>query len=159
MTLLFRSLILICFLSAASTISTVYSQATKSSKQTSVVTQDSSLIEEFSFQIKDFKLDRQSEHNILKLSVSLRYVTNIANDDYPDYRPMAKDVETFLKTYPIDHDYWEIVNKKLTLMLLQKYPALSRVSCEIEVQPVGESPYVRASRVTRERIDTKPTRK
>src|ERR1044072_6036929 len=75
------------------------------------------LIEEFSFLIKDFKVDHQTELCNLNISISYRYVVNIANPDYPDFRLLAKDVETFLINYPREEDYWEIVNKQLTLFL------------------------------------------
>ena len=52
------------------------------------------LVEEFSFLIKDFKVDHQSELNTLNISISYQYVVNIPNTDYPDFRLLAKDVET-----------------------------------------------------------------
>jgi len=52
------------------------------------------LTEEFSFAIGDFKMDHQGENNNLNISISYRYVANIAKSDYPDFRLLAKDVET-----------------------------------------------------------------
>src|SRR5215813_7610135 len=76
--------------------------------------------EEFSFLIKDFKIDHQGETNTLNIAISYRYVANIANSDYPDFRWLAKDVETLLSNYPNKTDYWEIVNKQLTALLMKK---------------------------------------
>ena len=144
-----------------------YSQTTEapaSSKPARVVSQQrkhsgGDLVEEFSFLIKDFKVDHQSELNTLNISISYRYVVNIPNADYPDFRLLAKDVETLLTNYPNEVDYWEIVNKNLTSLLMQKYPAISRLTSEITADPTRLDPYVRSSRVTRERPATKSMRK
>ena len=109
------------------------------------------LSEEFSFLIRDFKINHQGEINTLNISISYQYVANIANADYPDFRGLAKDVETLLSNYPNKTDYWEIVNKQITALLLKKYPAVTRVTCELKVEPSANVPYSRASRVTRER--------
>ena len=113
-----------------------------------------SLTEEFSFQIKDFKMDHQTQTNNLNISISYRYIANIQKPDYPDFRWLAKDVETLLSNYPNKDDYWEIVNKQITLMLLNKYRGLTTVTCEIKVDPSSLIPYTRTSRVTRNRKRT-----
>lgn len=110
--------------------------------------------EEFSFLIKDFKIDHQGEANTLNISISYRYVANIANADYPDFRWLAKDVETLLGNYPNKTDYWEIVNKQITALLMKKYPALASVTCELKVEPSEHVSYSRSSRVTRARRST-----
>jgi hypothetical protein len=117
------------------------------------------LVEEFSFSIKDFKVDHQSELNTLNISISYRYVVNVPNADYPDFRLLAKDVETLLTNYPNEVDYWEIVNKNLTSLLMNKYPAISRLTSEITADPTRLDPYVRSSRVTRDRPGAKAMRK
>ena len=109
------------------------------------------LSEEFSFLINDFKIDHQGEVNTLNISISYRYRINIANSDYPDFRWLAKDVETLLRNYPNKTDYWEIVNKQITALLMKKYPALSSLTCEVRVSPSPQVPYTRSSRVTRDR--------
>jgi hypothetical protein len=114
-----------------------------------------SLTEEFSFNIRDFKVEHQAEHNVVSISVTMRYVSNVKNTDYPDYRAVAKDIEMFLTNYPNEQDYWEIVNKALTSMLLKKYSSLAMITCEISVDPVTNSPYTRSSRVVRERTTSK----
>jgi hypothetical protein len=117
------------------------------------------LVEEFSFLLKDFKIDHQGETNNLNISISYRYIVNITKAEYPDFRWLARDVETLLTNYPNKDDYWEIVNKRVTSLLLQKYPALTSVTCEIKVDPSRVVPYARSSRVTRERLTTRTNRK
>jgi hypothetical protein len=111
-------------------------------------------VEEFSFQIKDFKMDHQTQTNNLNISISYRYIANIQKPDYPDFRWLAKDVETLLSNYPNKDDYWEIVNKQITSMLLNKYKGITSVTCEIKVDPSSLIPYARTSRVTRTRKRT-----
>ncbi len=122
-------------------------------------TYSQSLTEEFSFQIKDFKMDHQTQTNNLNISISYRYIANIQKPDYPDFRWLAKDIETLLNNYPNKDDYWEIVNKQITSMLLNKYAGITSVTCEIKVDPSSLIPYTRSSRVTRERAPTKSNRK
>lgn len=142
----------------ASSLPLVYSQSSiKKSNQTNIgsqrkVQERGRLVEEFSFLIKDFKVDHQGEHHNLNISISYRYVVNITKAQYPDFRWLAKDVETLLSNYPNEDDYWEIVNKQLTSLLLKKYPALMSVTSELKVDPSPLVPYIRSSRVTRERL-------
>ena len=118
-----------------------------------------SLVEEFSFWLKDFRMDHQGQANNLNISISYRYTANIKKADYSDFRWLAKDVETFLTNYPNEDDYWEIVNKQITALLLKKYPGVAAVTCEIKVEPTSVVPYTRSSRVTRERSVGRSNRK
>jgi len=109
------------------------------------------LVEEFSFTIKDFKMDHQTQSNNLNIAISYRYIPNIQKSEYPDFRGLAKDVESLLSNYPNKDDYWEIVNKQITSLLLNKYPGIASVTCDLKVDPSSLVPYTRSSRVTRER--------
>jgi hypothetical protein len=117
------------------------------------------LSEEFSFVIRDFKINHQGENNTLNIVISYRYVAKIANADYPDFRWLAKDVETLLGNYPNKTDYWEIVNKQITALLMKKYPTIASLTCELKVDPSSGVPYSRSSRVTRTRMLTRPPKK
>ena len=144
---------------SASSFSMAYSQ-NNSVRQTGITTrvaqqrqqQTSQLIEQFSFSIPALEMDHQGETNKLNISISYRYVVNIANSQYPDFRWLATDVETLLKNYPNKEDYWEIVNKRVTSMLLTKYPAITSITSEFEVAPSRLVPYSRSSLVTRSRL-------
>ena len=133
------------------TLPTTYSQTATNKHSLQQHQQSRALTEEFSFLIKEFKVEHQGEHNVLNIAVTMRYVPNVKNTDYPDYRAVAKDIETFLTNYPNEQDYWEIVNKAVTSMVLKKYTSIARVTCEITIEPVVNSPYTRSSRVIRER--------
>ncbi|HYV10973.1 MAG TPA: hypothetical protein VE980_08765 [Pyrinomonadaceae bacterium] len=125
----------------------------------SSVAYSQALVEEFSFEIKDFKMDHQTQTNNLNISISYRYIANIQKSQYPDFRWLAKDVENLLSNYPNKDDYWEIVNKQVTSMLLNKYPGIMSVTCEMKVDPSSLIPYTRSSRVTRYRTTSKAIRK
>jgi len=109
------------------------------------------LIEEFSFLIKDFKIDHQGEHNNLNITIRYRYKAGVTKAEYPDFTLVLKDIESTLTSYPNEGDYWEIVNKKITSMVLEKYSAITSVTCEIQVSPSRNTPYLRSSIASRER--------
>jgi hypothetical protein len=109
------------------------------------------LSEEFSFFIQDFKMNHQSEVNNLNIKVRLRYENGISDSKYPDFRAIAKDIEDFLNNYPNKVDYWEILNKNLTLMVLKKYFMIASITSEIQVSPSQKVSYLRSSIVTRSR--------
>lgn len=154
--LISRILIVLAFLAMAPRSSAVYSQTPEPRAGTRIA---GSLVEEFSFLIKDFRMDHQSQANNLNISISYRYAANITKADYPDFRWLAKDVETLLSNYPNEDDYWEIVNRQITALLLKKYAGIVSVTCEIKVDPTSEVPYTRSSRVTRERSSSRKNRK
>jgi hypothetical protein len=108
------------------------------------------LIEEFSFAIQDFKMDHQSEMNNLNIKVRYTYVMNTRAADYPDFRLL-------LSKYPNKVDFWEVLNKKLTLLLIKKYPVLASVTSELVVSPSRSDPYLRSSIVTRKRAGIRTT--
>jgi|SRR5215213_4446190 len=125
----------------------------------SSVAYSQSLVEEFSFLIKDFKMEHQTQSNNLNISITYRYIANIQKSEYPDFRWLAKDVETLLANYPNKDDYWEIVNKQITALLLKKYPGITSVTSELNVDPSSLISYARSSRVTRERPPNRSHRK
>lgn len=109
-----------------------------------------SLTEEFSFLIQDFKMNHQSDNNNLNIKVRFCYEIGISDSKYPDFRLILKDIQDFLENYPDEVGYWEIVNKKLTLMILKKYPVLISITSEIQVSPSRLVPFLRSSIVTRQ---------
>lgn len=116
------------------------------------------LSESFYFLMNDYKMEHQGEINTLNIRVSYEYNAGIADNQYPDFIPLRKDVDKFLTEYPNEMTFWEIVNKQLTAMLLEKYPALASVTCELQVTPSTKYKFTRGSSVTRHRMKpAKPT--
>ncbi len=151
-----RMLVVLAILATVPGAPVVNSQTPERSSSTRMA---GSLVEEFSFLIKDFRMDHQGQANNLNLSISYRYAANITKADYPDFRWLAKDVETLLSDYPNKDDYWEIVNKQITALLLKKYPGIVTITCEMKVDPTSVVPYTRSSRVTRGRPFARSNRK
>ena len=113
------------------------------------------LVEQFGFSISDFKIDHQGEKNSLNIIIRYRYRPNLSKDEYPDFTLIAKDIENLLGNYPDKTDYWELVNKRLTHLVLQKYSALAEVTSQIEVAPTPSVRYPRLSIVTRRQLTTR----
>lgn len=107
--------------------------------------------ESFYFLMNDYKMEHQGEVNTLNIKVSYEYNAGIADQEYPDFIPLRKDVDAFLREYPNESTFWEIVNKQLTAMILHKYPALASITCEIQVTPSPKYSFTRGSIVTRHR--------
>ncbi len=125
---------------------------TKRNQKPGATTAKSSvLMEQFSFLIKDFKIDHQGENNNLNITISYRYKAHLSNAEYPDFTLIAKDIETLLTNYANEGDYWEILNKKITFMVLEKYPAIAKITSRIQVSPSPKNLYLRSSIVTRDR--------
>ena len=127
------------------------SVAKRDQKPGAAKAKSSVLVEEFSFLIKDFKIDHQGENNTLNITIWYRYKAHLSNAEYPDFTLVAKDIEKLLTNYPNKEDYWEILNKKITLMVLEKYPAIAKITSQMQVSPSPRDPYLRSSIVTRDR--------
>lgn len=125
--------------------------ALQSTKPTRTKTISRIASEGFSFLLKDFRMDHQGEVNNLNITIRYRYKAPISNSEYPDFTVVAGDIENLLNNYPNKTDYWEIVNKNITALILEKYPAIAEVTSEIEVSPSPKVRYVRSSTVTRDR--------
>jgi hypothetical protein len=72
--------------------------------------------------------------------VRYEYKSGIPDNAYPDFRYMARDIEAYLANYPNEVDYWELVNKKLTAIPLEKYTVLRKIAAEITVSPTALDP-------------------
>jgi hypothetical protein len=123
----------------------------RNQKPGATTTKSGALVEEFSFLIKDFKIDHQGENNNLNITIWYRYKAHLSNAEYPNFMLIAKDIETLLANYPNEGDYWEILNKKITLVILEKYPAIAKITSQLQVSPSPKDPYLRSSIVTRDR--------
>jgi len=150
--ILFLAIIILLLISPVSAQKSLSSD-TDSKNENSVL-----LAEDFSFLIQDFKMNHQSEVNNLNIKIRVRYENGISDSKYPDFRAIVKDIEDFLNNYPNKIDYWEILNKKLTLLVLKKYRMLSSITTEIQVSPSQKVFYLRSSIVTRSQSKRRRTK-
>ena len=89
--------------------------------------------EVFGFQIPTYATEHEGAP-IINIQVTYRYMPEaIAKNDYPNFVPIKKDIETFIANYPNHTDFWEIVNKKLVQFILDKYPQLSSLMIKVDV--------------------------
>lgn len=103
-------------------------------------------------------MNHHSEVNNLNIKIRVRYENGISESKYPDFRAIAEDIEDFLDNYPNKVDYWEILNKKLTLLVLKKYPMIESITSEIQISPSEKVSYLRSSIVTRSQSKRKGTK-
>ncbi len=108
------------------------------------------LQEGFAFELRDLSVPLQGG-NSLTVSVQYGYRDGIRTEEYPDFRLLARACEDFFANYPDKKAYWEVLNKELTALLLERFPALKHITVEIRVAPTSAIPYARSSRVTRSR--------
>ncbi|MFB2921790.1 MULTISPECIES: hypothetical protein [Aerosakkonema] len=107
--------------------------------------------EMFSFEVPTYAIQHQGGA-ILNIKVAYRLTPDaIAQQNYPDFIPIRKDIDKFLVNYPNETDYWEIVNRNLVQFLLDKYPQMSSLSVEINVMPTPQEAFRRSSIVKRTR--------
>ncbi len=115
--------------------------------------------ESFGFFLKEFPVEHQG-YALFNIEVTYRINTPIETIDpkvYPDYVEVSQEVEKFLVEYPNESDYWEIMNKKLAIFLLNTYPSLSSVQIKIDVMPTTpKTKYERFSEVLITRPDSCP---
>ncbi|MEG5050193.1 MULTISPECIES: hypothetical protein [unclassified Microcoleus] len=110
-------------------------------------TQDGKLGEAWDFKIPNYSIDHQGLNN-LNMDVKYQYKPGITQDEYPDFVPIYKSIDSFLTNYPNETDFWEILNKSLTQKLLAENPALDSLQINLEVLPTNRLPYERASIVS-----------
>lgn len=153
--LLVVALILTCAGSAAFAQSIKWTNKQRPSAKRIQTNSAPALAEGFYFLMNDYKMEHQGEANTLNIKVSYEYNAGIADSQYPDFIPIRKDVDTFLREYLNETTFWEIVNKQLTAMILAKYPVIVSVTCEIQVTPSPKYQFTRGSIVTRHRAKTR----
>ena len=99
----------------------------------------------FAFQVPNYPIQHQ-KGAILNIKVAYRLTPEaITQNTYPDFVPIRKDIDQFLVNYPNEVDFWEIVNKKLVQVILDKYPQMSSLSIELAVSPTPGEPFPRSS--------------
>ncbi len=121
------------------------------------------LDEAWSFDFKDYAIQHQGE-NILDINVSYDYKQGIGVNDpneYPEFTQVYNYIDNYLKDYPNETDYWEILNKNLTKALLTEpipttfginydlAKVLDELTVKIDVLPSQSIPYARSSIATR----------
>ncbi|XWK88369.1 MAG: hypothetical protein U7127_30005 [Phormidium sp.] len=106
------------------------------------------LEEKWNFKIPEYPIVHQGL-NTLNLDVNYTYKQGITNAEYPDFRPIYKRVDEVLRNYPDENQFWEIVNRNLTSLVLRENPVLADANILLGVLPAESLPYNRGSSVVR----------
>ena len=109
------------------------------------------IVEEYSFLIQDFHMEHASTLAVLDIRIRYQYIAGIAPAEYPDFRDIAKAIKAYLRNYPKKDEYWEVINKGLALMVIDKFSALESVISELEMPPTTTDPDFNSSKVTCQR--------
>lgn len=109
------------------------------------------IVEEYSFLIQNFHIERASTQVVLEIRIHYQYIAGIAPTEYPDFREIAAVIKAYLTEYPNKDEYWEVINKELALMVIDKFSALKSVISELEMQPTTTDPDFNSSKVTCQR--------
>ncbi|MCC3502087.1 MULTISPECIES: NHL repeat-containing protein [unclassified Microcoleus] len=106
--------------------------------------------EKWAFNFPDYTIDHQGL-NTLNIKIGYGLKPGITKNEYPDFVPIYKSIDSFLVNYPNETDTWENINKNLSQKVLDENPALTDVTIQIEVLPTNRLPYERATTVFRSR--------
>jgi len=114
--------------------------------------------EVFGFQVPTYATQLQGGA-ILNIKVAYRYTPEaIAQNTYPNFIPIRKEIDQFLVNYPSQGDFWEVVNKKLVKFILDKYPQIASLNIQLGVSPNAKEPYGRFSSIYSTRPNNCPLR-
>jgi hypothetical protein len=101
---------------------------------------DFSYEEGITFEIKTLPLEHQGP-NVVDVKVHFDYKPDLKDKEYPDFEPLQAMAAKFLKEYPDNGDFWEVVIKKLSTAYLEKAPNLASVAIEMQVYPTKTVAY------------------
>ena len=113
--------------------------------------------ESFGFEIPDYPIEHQVQA-LLNIHVDYRFITTrpLQKADYINYVPVAEEIDKYLKRYPNETDFWEILNKNLVDFVLDKYPSIGSLRIRVEVRPNVAAKYARHSTVLKTRSNNCP---
>ena len=107
------------------------------------------LSEKFRFEMPNFEMFHHQEPKILDISASFRYRERM--ETLPDFRVFEREIAEFLRSYPNQIDYWEILNRKLVSLMLQRHLCIEELAITIAVHGNDSIGFERASTVAMQR--------
>jgi hypothetical protein len=103
-------------------------------------TPDGRLGESVNLNLTNYAIEHQGINNI-NVGVKYQYRQGIAANQYPDVNQVYNSIDRFLKNYPNETDFWEIVNNNLTQRVFADNPFFDSLQIELEVLPTKNFPY------------------
>lgn len=107
-----------------------------------------SSMRDWSFAFENYPMHHQWMANSLNIAVRYTLKPNASSHNAPDFTTIFNQVTRSLAHHPQD-DYWEIVNRKLTEVILQENSALEAVTIRLQVQPREKIPFTCTTTATR----------
>ncbi|MFB2934640.1 hypothetical protein ACE1B6_05125 [Aerosakkonemataceae cyanobacterium BLCC-F154] len=106
------------------------------------------LEEKWNFKIPEYPILHQGL-NTLNVDVNYTFKEGISDAEYPDFVPIYLRVDEVLRNYPDENQFWEIVNRNLTSLVLRENPVLADATIGVSILPTESLPYNRGSSVVR----------
>ena len=113
-----------------------------------VVDKTRSSMRDWSFAFENYPMNHQWMANTLNIAVRYTLKPNASSHNAPDFTTIFNQITRSLAHHPQD-DYWEIVNRKLTEVILQENSALEAVTIRLQVQPRAKIPFPCTTTATR----------
>lgn len=105
-------------------------------------------IRDWSFAFENYLMNHQWMANSLNIAVRYTLKPTASSRNAPNFTTIFNQVTRSLAHHRQD-DYWEIVNRKLTEVILQENSALDSVTIRLQVQPRAKIPFTCTTTATR----------
>jgi len=107
--------------------------------------------EEYSFVIPDLVIAHFADKSIVTVRIRYLYKPDLQEDQYVDFNQIAQKARDFLTGQSDPNVFWEILNKKLALMILEQFPVIVSLTSELTMKPTSSDHFVNSSVVTSRR--------
>jgi hypothetical protein len=105
-------------------------------------------MQNWSFSVKGYAVEHQHMANTVNIAVKYSLKENQTAFKATNFTPLLNRITQFFAEYPNEDDYWEVVNRRLTEMILQEQPEMRSLTISLEVLPRATIPYTSISTVT-----------
>lgn len=108
--------------------------------------------ESFTFRLKKVQMNHFWKKVMIEtVEVKIEYKEGIQNDEYPNITEVERDLQSIISKYSHQDDYWEIVNKKIAISLMDKYKVFQKITITLSMPVDKNIPFTRISEVVIER--------
>jgi hypothetical protein len=118
-------------------------------KQLLAPIQNQPVAREQSFAVTREPVHHAGQKNTLNIFVRYTLKPEILESSPPDFRKFFKRIQQILSNYPNENDYWEVVNRNLTHIIIRENPELASLAVTLEVMPRQRLPYISTTTVSR----------
>lgn len=98
-------------------------------------------IESYNVKIPHFSVTLDNFKRDIDISATWHFKDNPTANDYIDSNLVISEIKKYLSDYPNKSDYCEVVNKKLTAHMIERFASLRSITIKIDVPPSKMDPY------------------